>query len=171
MTTQRLKTQSSSEEESEEDTSGVDEIMVNIPFRTQFIPDVFTDSREAAKALFRLLIHPVSTDQFFRYAPLYICVSKPSMCVCRDVWEKKPVVVHRNQEQYNNGWFSAQDLDTVLREVSGLFCVVYFNKCLYIRMIWSLGLILTLLHMKMVRDKHTILKDVLTLPQSGSFSR
>ncbi len=42
-----------------------DEISVHIPFCFQFKPDQFEDSRDAATDLFRLVINPVSTEQFF----------------------------------------------------------------------------------------------------------
>lgn len=42
-----------------------DEISVHIPFRFQFKPNEFEDSRDAATDLFRLVINPVSTEQFF----------------------------------------------------------------------------------------------------------
>ena len=40
---------------------------LDIPFHSQFDPDEHKDSRVAARELFRLLITPLSVEQFYRY--------------------------------------------------------------------------------------------------------
>ncbi len=52
------------------------EFGVNIPFRLQFKPDEFDDSREAAKELVRLIINPAPIEQFFGYA-VVCCIVRP----------------------------------------------------------------------------------------------
>lgn len=39
----------------------------NTPFKLLFNPDNYDDSREAAKALFELLIQPYNIDKFYRF--------------------------------------------------------------------------------------------------------
>lgn len=39
---------------------------IDIPFKEQFHPDRYKDSRNAAGALFELLIHPYSPDEFLK---------------------------------------------------------------------------------------------------------
>ena len=49
---------------------------------------------------------------------------------CRDSWEKRPVLVRRHKHRYNEGWFSTQELDKILREVinrMNLYCHSYGN--------------------------------------------
>ncbi|ELT93889.1 hypothetical protein CAPTEDRAFT_153587 [Capitella teleta] len=58
------------------------------------------DSQQEAKHLFEMMIHPVTPQKFFN-----------------ELWEKKPLMVKRRNPNYNNGWFSTQELDRILREV------------------------------------------------------
>ncbi|XP_019864286.1 PREDICTED: bifunctional lysine-specific demethylase and histidyl-hydroxylase NO66-like [Amphimedon queenslandica] len=71
----------------------------DVPFKNQFKPDQYEDSRAAGKALFQLLIYPFSCDKFYK-----------------NDWEQKPVMIPRNVPHYNDGWFSSRDLDRILRE-------------------------------------------------------
>lgn len=41
----------------------------DVPFKNQFKPDQYEDSRAAGKALFQLLIYPFSCDKFRKYLP------------------------------------------------------------------------------------------------------
>ena len=34
-----------------------------------------------------------------------------------ELWEKKPLLVKRHMENYNDGWFSTAEMDRILREV------------------------------------------------------
>lgn len=43
------------------------EIGVEVPFRVQFDPESFEDSRDAANQLFRLVVNPVPVEQFYEY--------------------------------------------------------------------------------------------------------
>jgi len=44
--------------------------------------------------------------------------------VYRDIWEKKPLLIHRHSSQHNDSWFSTKELDRVLHEVQTVpFCV------------------------------------------------
>jgi len=38
-------------------------------------------------------------------------------CVVRELWQKKPLLVRRKIPEYNEGWFSTQELDTILQKV------------------------------------------------------
>ena len=49
----------------EEQTAQSSEVE-NTPFLTLFKPEVYSDSREAARELFKLLISPLPVDTFFR---------------------------------------------------------------------------------------------------------
>ena len=49
---------------------------------------------------------------------------------CRDVWEKKPLLLKRRQVNYNNGWFSTKEFDDILREVSWTLVTWYLCKTL-----------------------------------------
>ena len=35
----------------------------------------------------------------------------------REVWEKRPMVLKRHKPHYNEGWFSSEELDSILRKV------------------------------------------------------
>ena len=35
----------------------------------------------------------------------------------RDLWQKKPLLVRRHIETYNDGWFSTKELDRILKQV------------------------------------------------------
>ncbi|XP_070576799.1 ribosomal oxygenase 1-like [Ptychodera flava] len=59
----------------------------------------FEDSAVAAEKLFEWMINPVKPKVFF---------SK--------LWENKPLLVKRHLPSYNNGWFSTEELDRILRE-------------------------------------------------------
>jgi len=41
----------------------------------------------------------------------------------RDIWEKKPLVIHRHRSQHNDSWFSTKEMDRILREVQVLTLV------------------------------------------------
>ena len=49
------------------------------------------------------------------YALLCILI----LCGHRKVWEEKPLLLRRHRPNYNQGWFSTSDLDTILRKVGG----------------------------------------------------
>ncbi|XP_052768522.1 ribosomal oxygenase 1-like isoform X2 [Mya arenaria] len=57
------------------------------------------DSVEEGRKLFECMIHPVQTDKFFS-----------------QLWQKKPLLVRRRIHDYNDGWFSTQELDRILKE-------------------------------------------------------
>ncbi|XP_035672115.1 bifunctional lysine-specific demethylase and histidyl-hydroxylase NO66 [Branchiostoma floridae] len=57
------------------------------------------DSTEEAEKMFEWLIHPVKKEKFFS-----------------ELWEKKPLLVKRHLESYNDGWFSTEDLTKILHE-------------------------------------------------------
>ena len=40
-----------------------------------------------------------------------------SFVFCSELWEKKPLLVKRHMENYNDGWLSTAELDRILREV------------------------------------------------------
>jgi len=40
------------------------------------------------------------------------------MLLCRDIWEKKPLLIRRRNSQHNDGWFSTKELDRILHEVN-----------------------------------------------------
>ena len=44
-----------------------------------------------------------------------VCVC---VCVCREIWERRPLFLSRHKPQYNEGWFSTDELDRILREVT-----------------------------------------------------
>lgn len=47
----------------------------DIPFISLFKPDAYADSRESAAELFKLLIKPLSIEQFFRLDPDIIALA------------------------------------------------------------------------------------------------
>lgn len=57
------------------------------------------DSTEEARKLFECMIHPVETEKFFN-----------------ELWQKKPLLVRRHIRNYNDGWFSTQELDKILEK-------------------------------------------------------
>ncbi|XP_036406303.1 ribosomal oxygenase 1 [Megalops cyprinoides] len=57
------------------------------------------NSRERANKLFEWLIHPIPAKSFFR-----------------DTWEKKPILIRRQNREYYNGLFSTAEFDRILRE-------------------------------------------------------
>lgn len=57
------------------------------------------NSTEEAKKIFECMIHPVKPDKFFK-----------------ELWERKPLLVRRHLENYNDGWFSTAELDRILRQ-------------------------------------------------------
>ncbi|KAK7104186.1 ribosomal oxygenase 1-like [Littorina saxatilis] len=62
------------------------------------VPYMHDSSAEAAR-MFDVLIHPVTTDRFFR-----------------ELWEQKPLLVRRHLPDYNKGWFSTAEFDRILRQ-------------------------------------------------------
>ncbi|KAL0967598.1 hypothetical protein UPYG_G00254290 [Umbra pygmaea] len=58
-----------------------------------------SNSRERASKLFQWLIHPIPSKSFFR-----------------DTWEKKPVLIQRQNPDYYKGLFSTAEFDRILRE-------------------------------------------------------
>ncbi|XP_052104474.1 ribosomal oxygenase 1-like isoform X2 [Mytilus californianus] len=62
------------------------------------LPYMF-NSTEEAKKIFECLIHPIKPDKFFK-----------------ELWERKPLLVRRHLENYNDGWFSTAELDKILRQ-------------------------------------------------------
>ncbi|XP_056437556.1 ribosomal oxygenase 1 [Gadus chalcogrammus] len=57
------------------------------------------NSRDRASKLFQWLIHPVPAKDFFK-----------------DTWEKKPLLIPRQNPDYYNGLFSTAEFDRILRE-------------------------------------------------------
>ncbi|XP_071760454.1 ribosomal oxygenase 1 [Centroberyx gerrardi] len=57
------------------------------------------NSRERASKLFQWLIHPIPAKTFFR-----------------DTWEKKPILVKRQNPDYYKGLFSTAEFDRILRQ-------------------------------------------------------
>ncbi|XP_019643826.1 PREDICTED: bifunctional lysine-specific demethylase and histidyl-hydroxylase NO66 isoform X1 [Branchiostoma belcheri] len=57
------------------------------------------NSTEEGEKMFEWLIHPVKKEKFFS-----------------ELWEKKPLLVKRHLESYNDGWFSTEDLTKILHE-------------------------------------------------------
>ena len=39
------------------------------------------------------------------------------MCIFRDLWEKKPLLLKRHIPDYNKGFFSTSEFDKILRQV------------------------------------------------------
>jgi len=35
----------------------------------------------------------------------------------RDIWEKKPLLIHRHSSEHNDNWFSTKEMDRILHEV------------------------------------------------------
>ncbi|XP_013379273.1 ribosomal oxygenase 1 [Lingula anatina] len=62
------------------------------------------DSTVEATRLFDCLIHPVKPKKFFS-----------------ELWEKKPLLVKRHMPCYNDGWFSTEELDKILRKENIIF--------------------------------------------------
>ncbi|CAG2193440.1 NO66 [Mytilus edulis] len=62
------------------------------------LPYMF-NSTEEAKKIFECLIHPIKPEKFFK-----------------ELWERKPLLVRRHLENYNDGWFSTAELDKILRQ-------------------------------------------------------
>lgn len=62
------------------------------------------DSADEGRKAFQWLISPVEPKRFFA-----------------KLWEKKPLLVKRKNDKYNNGWFSTSELDLILRKNSLLF--------------------------------------------------
>uniref|UniRef100_A0A3P8XTE7 Bifunctional lysine-specific demethylase and histidyl-hydroxylase n=1 Tax=Esox lucius TaxID=8010 RepID=A0A3P8XTE7_ESOLU len=58
-----------------------------------------SNSRERASKLFQWLIHPIPSKSFFK-----------------DTWEKKPVLVQRQNINYYKGLFSTAEFDRILRQ-------------------------------------------------------
>uniref|UniRef100_A0A4W5PPY2 Bifunctional lysine-specific demethylase and histidyl-hydroxylase n=1 Tax=Hucho hucho TaxID=62062 RepID=A0A4W5PPY2_9TELE len=58
-----------------------------------------SNSRERASKLFQWLIHPIPAKSFFR-----------------DTWEKKPVLIKRQNPDYYKGLFSTAEFDRILRQ-------------------------------------------------------
>jgi len=57
------------------------------------------DSRQEAVKLFKKVIFPVKVKEFFS-----------------SYWEKKPMLVRRQDPVYNEAWFSCKEFDTILRQ-------------------------------------------------------
>ncbi|RWS11651.1 bifunctional lysine-specific demethylase and histidyl-hydroxylase NO66-like protein [Dinothrombium tinctorium] len=66
---------------------------------TSAIPSYLNDSRIQARKCFEWLINPFKTEQFFK-----------------EIWEKKPLLLKRKQNDYYHGVFSTAEFDTILRE-------------------------------------------------------
>nr|XP_055042109.1 ribosomal oxygenase 1 isoform X2 [Misgurnus anguillicaudatus] len=64
------------------------------------------NSRERANRLFQWLIHPVQAKTFFR-----------------DNWEKKPILIQRQNPDYYKGLFSTAEFDQILRNDNVLYGV------------------------------------------------
>lgn len=64
------------------------------------------DSNVEAKKMFEHVIHPVTINNFFS-----------------QMWERKPLVVRRHIPTYNEGWFSTEELDQILRKENVMFGV------------------------------------------------
>ena len=52
---------------------------LDMPFHSQFDPDEHKDSQVAARELFRLLISPLSVEQFYRYSNVLVCVMESNL--------------------------------------------------------------------------------------------
>ncbi|CAB1343079.1 unnamed protein product [Coregonus sp. 'balchen'] len=63
------------------------------------LAEVISNSRERASKLFQWLIHPIPSKSFFR-----------------DTWEKKPVLIKRQNPDYYTGLFSTAEFDCILRQ-------------------------------------------------------
>ncbi|XP_066279326.1 bifunctional lysine-specific demethylase and histidyl-hydroxylase NO66 [Branchiostoma lanceolatum] len=71
---------------------------VQSPAKTVDVGEVEDSTVEAVK-MFEWLIHPVKKEKFFS-----------------ELWEKKPLLVKRHLESYNDGWFTTEDLTKILHE-------------------------------------------------------
>ncbi|CAH1264291.1 RIOX1 [Branchiostoma lanceolatum] len=71
---------------------------VQSPAKTVDVGEVEDSTVEAVK-MFEWLIHPVKKEKFFS-----------------ELWEKKPLLVKRHLESYNDGWFSTEDLTKILHK-------------------------------------------------------
>lgn len=81
------------------------------------------------------MLHPVDPKVFFRWdfrrnsryaishlphtpaAILKALISRPSIDLSREYWEKKPLLIRRKQRGYYKALFSSDALDSVVREV------------------------------------------------------
>jgi len=72
----------------------------NVPAGTSYM----FDSHQEAARLFECLIHPVKPHKFFS-----------------ELYEKKPLLVKRHMPSYNDGWFSSEELDNILRNEHIIF--------------------------------------------------
>ena len=44
--------------------------------------------------------------------------------MCSEVWEQKPMALPRSCHHYNDGWFSSEEMDKILREVSMFWVII-----------------------------------------------
>ncbi|XP_072543284.1 ribosomal oxygenase 1 isoform X2 [Salminus brasiliensis] len=94
------------EEESQKKAAVEDQCPSNGPeaVSAQMLPALLADlnkvnnSRERANRLFQWLIHPSPAKTFFR-----------------DYWEKKPLLIRRQNREYYQGLFSTAEFDNILR--------------------------------------------------------
>lgn len=56
------------------------------------------DSRQEAVNLFKSIVYPVKIKEFFS-----------------EYWEKKPMLIRREDPEHNKAWFSCKEFDTILR--------------------------------------------------------
>lgn len=72
---------------------------------------------------------PVKYLRWFKFS---CCV----LCYYREIWEKKPLLIRRHDSSHNKGWFSTEELDRVLREVSRLIVIAsaggWFSRIMHL---------------------------------------
>lgn len=66
------------------------------------------DSAESARALFEWMIHPITVEDFYE-----------------NYWEKKPLLIQREERDYYDGWFSKVRVCTFDIAVALVLFVVY----------------------------------------------
>ena len=76
------------------------------------------DSAETARALFEWMIHPITVQDFYE-----------------NYWEKKPLLIQRDDRDYYDGWFSKARCPRVARWFCRRPVVVHCLTILYARLV------------------------------------
>ena len=84
------------------------------------------DSRQEAIKVLKHIIEPVTIKEFFRYFIRdFICLKISNILKCiylflflqSSYWEKKPLLIKRENPSYYKKWFSCKEFDSILRNV------------------------------------------------------
>lgn len=92
---------------------------LEVPFYSQFNPELFADSRVAGNELFQMMIRPIPVEQFYRSVSqvLHTLILCEELLFNSEVWEKRPLLIKRHSPCYNDGLFSCDELQRILVEV------------------------------------------------------